>query len=61
MHKPPLAIAAHAGGSAIYLQNVLQQCLRDINVAAQHRMVSEASFENLGQILLGVADVNPMR
>ena len=50
-----------AGGSAIYLQNVLQQCLRDINVAAQHRMVSEATYENLGQILLGVADVNPMR
>jgi alkylation response protein AidB-like acyl-CoA dehydrogenase len=51
----------HAGGSAIYDQSPLQQILRDINVAAQHRMVSEAAYENLGQAMLGMQDVNPMR
>ena len=51
----------HAGGSAVYEKNALQQILRDINVAAQHRMVSEAAYENLGQAMLGLPDVNPMR
>lgn len=51
----------HAGGSAIYTQHALQQMLRDINVAAQHRMVSAAAYENLGRALLGVPEVNPMQ
>ncbi len=51
----------HADGSVIYLQNALQQLLRDINVAAQHRMVSEAAYENLGKALFGASDVNPMQ
>ncbi len=51
----------HSGGGAVYLENAMQQILRDINVAAQHRMVSEAAYENLGQVMLGVTDVNPMR
>jgi indole-3-acetate monooxygenase len=55
------AVFRHSGGSAIYEQNALQQMLRDINVAAQHRMVSEAAYENLGQALVGLPDVNPMR
>ena len=50
----------YSGGSAIYEQNILQQCLRDINAAAQHLMVSEISYENLGRTLLGIPDVNPM-
>jgi len=41
-----------AGGRAIYDGNPLQQCLRDINVAAQHLLVSEIAYENLGQFLL---------
>ena len=50
----------NSGGGAIYQQNILQQCLRDMNVAAQHLMVSEIAYENLGQMMLGVPDVNPM-
>jgi alkylation response protein AidB-like acyl-CoA dehydrogenase len=50
----------YSGGSAIYERNILQQCLRDINAAAQHLMVSEISYENLGRTLLGIPDVNPM-
>jgi indole-3-acetate monooxygenase len=50
-----------SGGGAIYEKNILQQCLRDINAAAQHLIVSEISYENLGQTLLGETDVIPMR
>ena len=51
----------YAGGGAIYERNILQQCLRDMNAAAQHLMVSDIAYENLGQMLLGVPDVNPMQ
>ena len=51
----------YAGGSAIYEKNVLQRCLRDLNAAAQHLMVSEIAYENLGQTMLGATQVNPMR
>lgn len=50
----------YAGGGAIYHGNLLQRCLRDINVAAQHLLVSEKSYENLGQFALGFPDANPM-
>ena len=33
----------HSGGTALYATNVLQRCLRDINVAAQHLMVSDTA------------------
>ena len=51
----------HVGGGAIYQPNILQQCLRDMNAAAQHLMVSDIAYENLGQMLLGVPDVHPMQ
>lgn len=50
----------YSGGGAIYQKNILQQCLRDMNVAAQHLMVSEMAYETLGQMILGVPDVPPM-
>ena len=51
----------YAGGGAIYQGNILQQCLRDMNAAAQHLMVSDIAYENLGQMILGVPDVHPMQ
>ena len=50
----------YAGASAIYQSHYLQRCLRDLDVAAQHYMVSDTAYENLGQIKLGYTDVNPM-
>jgi len=49
-----------AGGGALYRTGVLQRCLRDINAGAQHIMVADSAYERLGQILLGVPDVDPM-
>ena len=46
----------YAGGSALFGSNLLQQCLRDINAAAQHQMVSDTAYENHGQFLLGLPD-----
>ena len=51
----------YAGGAAVYRSQRLQRYLRDINVAAQHLMVSDIAYETLGQSLLGLPDVDPMR
>ena len=50
----------YAGGSAIQRSNMLQRCLRNINAAAQHFMVSDTALENYGACLLDQSDVNPM-
>jgi alkylation response protein AidB-like acyl-CoA dehydrogenase len=50
-----------SGGTVLYATSVLQRCLRDINAAAQHLMVSEAAYENYGQFVLGLPDADPMR
>jgi alkylation response protein AidB-like acyl-CoA dehydrogenase len=49
-----------AGGGALYRTGILQRCLRDIHAGTQHFMVSDSAYERLGQILLGVPDVDPM-
>lgn len=41
------------GGSSVFEQSPLQKCFRDINVAAQHMMVSDATYELTGRIFLG--------
>ena len=51
----------YSGGTALFATNVLQRCLRDINAAAQHLMVSDVVYENYGQFLLGLPDAHPMR
>ena len=57
-------VASHAfraaGGGALYQTSVLQRCLRDLHAGAQHLMVSDSAYENLGQLRLGFPDVNPM-
>ena len=48
------------GGAALHQSHVLQQCLRDMNAAAQHFMVNDSAYENHGQFMLGLPDANPM-
>jgi alkylation response protein AidB-like acyl-CoA dehydrogenase len=50
----------YGGGRALYNSSVLQRCLRDLNAAAQHFMVSDSSYENHGQFMLGMPDIDPM-
>lgn len=50
----------YSGGSAIYLSNSMQRCLRDIETAAQHLLVNSSAYENHGQFMLGQPDANPM-
>ncbi len=50
----------YGGGTALYLSSVLQRCLRDINAAAQHLMVSDSTYEIHGQFALGLPDADPM-
>jgi len=49
-----------SGGGALYRTGILQRCLRDIHAGGQHFMVNDSAYERLGQILLGVLDVDPM-
>ncbi len=50
----------YAGGAALFDSSILQRCLRDINAAAQHQMVSDAAYENHGQFMLGLPDAKVM-
>ena len=50
----------YTGGSALHRNHILQRCLRNINAAAQHFMVSDSSLESYGATLLQVPDVRPM-
>ena len=50
----------YTGGSAIHRSHILQRCLRNVNAAAQHFMVSDSSLESYGATLLGVNEVKPM-
>ncbi len=51
----------YAGGEAVFETHRLQRYLRDINVAAQHLMVSTIAYENHGQFMLGLPDADPLR
>ena len=48
----------YGGANALFEGHVLQRCLRDINAAAQHLMVSDASYENHGQFVLGLPNAD---
>jgi alkylation response protein AidB-like acyl-CoA dehydrogenase len=48
------------GGSALYESSILPRCLRDINAAAQHLMVSDIAYELQGKMALGLPDIDPM-
>ena len=50
----------YGGASALFLSNILQRCLRDVNAAAQHLVVSETSYEVHGQFALGFSDADPL-
>jgi len=45
-----------AGGSALFRSNRLQRCLRDIEAGSQHMVVSDESWERVGQVWLGVGE-----
>ena len=50
----------YGGGAALFATSILQQCLRDVNAAAQHQMVSDTAYENHGQFLLELPDARVM-
>jgi alkylation response protein AidB-like acyl-CoA dehydrogenase len=49
----------YAAGSAVYSGNILQRCLRDLQMADTHFLVSDTSYESHGQFMLGIRDANP--
>lgn len=49
----------HAGAAALHETHFLQRYLRDLQAAAQHYMVADTAYEQLGRARLGFAEVNP--
>jgi alkylation response protein AidB-like acyl-CoA dehydrogenase len=58
-HVTSIAFQA-AGGGALFDGNPLQRCLRDVLAAGQHFVVSQTSYQALGQFKLNQSDANPM-
>jgi alkylation response protein AidB-like acyl-CoA dehydrogenase len=50
----------YGAGSAVRLDNILQRCLRDLQVETSHLMVNDSAYENYGQFLLGLPAADPM-
>jgi hypothetical protein len=50
----------YGAGSAVRLDNILQRCLRDLQVELSHLMVNDSAYENYGQFLLGLSSADPM-
>lgn len=50
----------YGGGSAARLDNMLQRCVRDLQVANVHLFAHDAIFEQQGRGLLGAEDLNPL-
>lgn len=50
----------YGGGAAIYDDNPLQRCVRDIQAASQHFYVGEDVYERLGRIALGLEGDSPL-
>jgi len=49
-----------AGGGALFDDNPLQRCFRDVFAAGQHFVVSQTSYQAMGQFKLNQPDANPM-
>lgn len=49
-----------AGGSAVFAASPMQRALRNVQVATQHMMVNDATYELTGRLLLGVPTQNQM-
>jgi len=58
-HVTNIAFQA-AGGGALFDSNPLQRCFRDVLAAGQHFVVSQTSYQALGQFKLNQSDANPM-
>jgi alkylation response protein AidB-like acyl-CoA dehydrogenase len=50
----------YGGGQAIFLDHALQRCLRDLETAAVHLLVSDVAYEHRGQLMLGRQVPDPL-
>ena len=50
----------HAGAHALYTGNVIERCMRDMQAASQHFLMSQSSYELRGQALLGFEGLRPL-
>ena len=49
-----------SGGSAVYVDNPLHKCFRDIHMITQHMMVAQPIYEVTGRVYLGLPPRSPL-
>jgi alkylation response protein AidB-like acyl-CoA dehydrogenase len=49
----------YGGGSALFLDNMLQRCFRDVVASGQHLAVSDTAYESQGMFKLGLGENVP--
>ncbi len=59
-HEVALQAFKYGGGAAARLDNMLQRCVRDLQVASVHLIVTDSIYEQQGKAMLGMEDLNPM-
>jgi indole-3-acetate monooxygenase len=50
----------YGGGAALFLDNMLQRCFRDVVASGQHLAVSDTAYEAQGQFKLGMGENVPV-
>jgi len=53
------AVAPFAGASAVYADNPLQRCSRDLHAASQHIFFSADMLKDIGQVAFGRTPAAP--
>lgn len=51
------AMFRYAGAHSLYVGDVIERCLRDVQAAAQHGLVNDTAYESRGELILGLPDV----
>jgi alkylation response protein AidB-like acyl-CoA dehydrogenase len=57
--KVCLTLFRYGGAKSLYAGNALEQCLRDIQAAAQHGLMNADNYGSLGQVSLGFQEITP--
>jgi alkylation response protein AidB-like acyl-CoA dehydrogenase len=50
----------YAGAKSLFRGNIIERCMRDMHAGSQHAMVNDMAYETMGQLVLGLQDVDAL-